>query len=139
MKILLTNRINLLGVFIAVLIYSIIYNLIIDDGVTRSFFQAIIASLIFIILYGIVFWIGFLIIIIFLDLILIVPNLKRLKIKLFLEWVIISIPLIYMALTYERQRGLYFVALTAFFITQFLRQKLLKKISTPIKKEEERL
>lgn len=127
MKVLLTNKINLIGVFIAVLIYRIIYNCIIDDGVTRDFFQAIIAALIFIALYGIIFWFGFLIIISILDLILIVPNQKRLKLKLFIEWIIVSSPLLYFAVIYERQRGLYFVAVISFFITQFLREKLIKK------------
>lgn len=127
MKILLTNKINLIGIFIALLLYSIVYNSLIDDGVTRNLFQAIIAAFIFVCLYGIVFWIGFLVAILILDLILIVPNHKKLKLKLFVEWVIISVPIIYFSLIYERQRVIFVIAVIVFFITQLLREKLIQK------------
>lgn len=128
MKILLTNRINLVGVFIAVLLYNIVYNCLIDDQVSRNFFQAIIAAFILVCLYGIIFWIGFLLAILILDLILIVPNQKKLKLKLFAEWVIISTPIVYFSLIYERQRMMFLIAVIAFFITQLLRERLIKKL-----------
>lgn len=128
MKILLTNRINLIGVFIAVLLYGIGYNCLIDDEVTRNFFQVIIAAFILVCLYGIIFWIGFLLAILILDLILIVPNQKKLKLKLFAEWVIISTPIVYFSLIYERQRMMFLIAVIAFFITQLLRERLIKKL-----------
>lgn len=128
MKILLTNRINFLGVLIVLFIYSILYNSIIDDGVTRNFFQSIFASLILICLYGLVFWIGFLGALIVLDLILIVPNQKKLKLKLFIEWLIISAPFVYWAVIYKEQKWFYVFALTAFLITQSLREKLINKL-----------
>lgn len=128
MKILLTNRLNIIGVFITVFLYTLIYNCVIDDGVTRNLFQSIIAAFLFLFLYGIIFLIAFLIALIFLDLILIIPNQKNLKIKLLLEWFIVSIPFVYLATIYERQRVIYLVAVVTFFITQLLREKLIKRI-----------
>lgn len=128
MKILLTNRINLIGVFIAVLLCGIVHNCLIDDQVSRNLFQAIIAAFILVCLYGIIFWIGFLLAILILDLILIVPDQKKLKLKLFAEWVIISTPIVYFSLIYERQRLMFLIAIIVFFITQLLRERLIKKI-----------
>jgi hypothetical protein len=132
MKILLTNRINLIGVFIALFMYSIMHNCMIDDGVTRIFFQSIFAALISVCLYGMIFWIGFVGVLVALDLILIVPNQKKLKLKLFLEWLIISTPFIYWAVIYKEQRWFYIVAIIAFLIMQSLREKLINKIALEI-------
>ncbi len=94
MKILLTNKVNLLGVFISIFIYSVAYGLI-DPNVSRNIFQSIIASLILICLYGIMFWAGFLISLIILDAVLIIPNPKYLRIKLIAEWLVICCPFVY--------------------------------------------
>ena len=127
MKILKTNWINILGVFISVLLYSIIYNLTVDDGVTRNFFQSIFAAILLVLLYGLMFWIGFILLLIALDLILIVPNQSNLKLKLLLQWIIISGPIIYWAIIYERQRNIYIIAVIGFLITQLIREKLITK------------
>lgn len=127
MKILKTNWINILGVFISVLLYSIIYNLTVDDGVTRNFFQSIFAAILLVLLYGLMFWIGFILLLIVLDLILIVPNQSNLKLKLLLQWIIISGPIIYWAIIYERQRNIYIIAVISFLITQLIREKLITK------------
>lgn len=128
MKILVTNRINIIGVFMTVLIGSIINNYIIDDGVTRNLFQSICSAIILVCLYGLIFWICFLLALVVLDLILIVPNQKNLKLKLLLEWGLISSPLGYSAMLYERQRYIYIVAIITFLITQLLRKKLIEKL-----------
>ena len=127
MKIFLTNRINILGVLLSILIYSIIYNFTVDDGVSRNFFQSVFAAILLVFLYGFMFWIGFIIALVILDAILIIPNQKNLKIKLLIEWAIISAPFIYWAIIYERQRVIYLVAVFAFFITQLLRERLIVK------------
>lgn len=113
--------------FFSVLFYSIIHNLIIDDNITRTFLKSILGALFLLLLYGIIFWIGFILALIIVDLILILPNQNNLKFRLLLEWIIICIPFIYWTIVYERQRNIYIVAIIAFFITQFLRQKLIKK------------
>ncbi|MDQ1859356.1 MULTISPECIES: hypothetical protein [unclassified Chryseobacterium] len=127
MKILRTNWINILGVFIFLLTYSIIFNFTVDDGVTRNFFQSIFAAIFLILLYGIMFWAGFILALIILDLILIVPNQDKLTLKLLFEWAIISIPFIYWAIMYEKQRNIFIVAIIALLITQLLRKKLITK------------
>ncbi|WP_213278553.1 hypothetical protein [Chryseobacterium indologenes] len=127
MKILLTNWINILGVFISLLVYSIIFNFTVDDGVTRNFFQSIFAAIFLLFLYGVMFWAGFILALIILDLILIVPNQDKLILKLLFEWVIISIPFIYWAIIYEKQRNIFMVAIIAFLVTQLLRKKIINK------------
>jgi len=127
MKILKTNWINILGVFISVLFYSIIYNLTVDDGVTRNFFQSIFAAIFLVLLYGLMFWAGYILALIVLDLIMVVPNQNNLKVKLLVEWAIISAPFIYWAIIYERQRNIYIVAVIVFLITQLIREKLITK------------
>jgi hypothetical protein len=126
MKILFTNWVNLLGIFITVFLWSVIYGLI-DPNVSRNLFQSIIASLIGICLYGIMFWAVFLMLLIILDLILIIPNPKHLKVKLIIEWIIISSPLIYGSIIYERQRAVFLIAVITFFITQLIREKYINK------------
>lgn len=117
----------MLGVFIFLLTYSIIFNSTVDDGVTRNFFQSIFAAVFVIFLYGIMFWAGFIIALIILDLILIVPNQDKLTLKLLFEWAIISIPFIYWAIIYEKHRNIFIVAIIAFLLTQLLRKKIIEK------------
>ncbi|REC71461.1 hypothetical protein DRF60_20640 [Chryseobacterium elymi] len=126
MKILYTNWINIVGVFIVLFLFTAIFDSL-DPNVSRSFFQAIIASLIGIFLYGMIFWICFIIALIVFDLFLIVFNQKHLEIKLLLEWIIISAPFVYGAVKYPEQRILYIVAVITFFITQLLRKGLINK------------
>lgn len=126
MKILKTNWINIVGVFTVLFLYTTIYGLM-DSNISRNFFQAIIASLIGICLYGIMFWAGFIIMLIILDCVLIIPNSKNLKIKLLIEWIVISVPFIYWAIKYPEQRTLYIVAVITFLITQLFRERLINK------------
>lgn len=126
MKVLKTNWINIAGVFTVLFLYTTIYGLV-DPNVSRNIFQAIIASLIGLCLYGLMFWAGFLIVITILDSVLIIPNSKNLKIKLMIEWVVISCPFIYWAIIYDDQRWLYIVAIITFLITQLLREKYIAK------------
>jgi hypothetical protein len=126
MKIFYTNWINIVGIFSVLFLYTTIYDLA-DQNVSRNIFQAMTASLISIFLYGLIFWIGFILLLIVLDLILIVPNSKHLKFKLFIECVIISSPFIYWGIEYEKQRVIYLLAIGTFYVTQFLRSKLISE------------
>lgn len=132
MKILKTNWINVVGVFTAVFMYCFISSFIIDDGVSRNIFQAIIASLIGIVLYGVIFWSSFIVLLMIIDILLIIPNQKKLKVKLIIEWLIISLSLILWAIIYKERiwfYGLFAVAIIAFLITQLLREKLINKLA----------
>lgn len=115
-----TNWINLVGVFISVFVYAVILNLI-DGGFSRSLFQSIFAALILVCLYGTMFWIMFIGALIVLDLLLVIRAQKNLKIRLGIQWLIISCPFIYWTLKY--QEWIFLVATTAFLITQFIREK----------------
>jgi uncharacterized integral membrane protein len=118
MKIIKTNWINLIGVFIAVFLYAIVLNLN-DTNVSRNLFQSILPALILIFLYGVMFWVLFIILLVVLDLLFIVKDQNNLTIKLLIEWVIISSPFIYWAIRYRE--GIFVAAITAFLITQFIR------------------
>ncbi|AQW96832.1 hypothetical protein [Elizabethkingia anophelis] len=125
-RILKTNWINIIGVFTVLFLYTTIYELI-EPNVSRNIFQAMIASLIGICLYGIMFWVGFIIMLIILDYVLIIPNPKDLKLKLLIEWIVISSPFVYWAIKYPEQRTLYIIAIITFLVTQLLRDKLINK------------
>ncbi len=71
--------------------------------------------------YGIMFWGLLIIALIILDLILIIPNRKNLKIKVLIEWAIISSPFVYWTLKY--QEWIFAAAIIAFFLTQLVREK----------------
>lgn len=126
LKILATNWINITGIFISVLIYSVIYGYI---NTAQNILQLILGSSILIFLYGVIFWSGFLITILMLDIVIIILNKKNnLKKMLLVEWLIISIPFFYWAIKYKQ--WVFLVAIIAFFITQLLRAKKIEKINT---------
>jgi hypothetical protein len=123
MKIIKTNWINLIGVFIAVFLYAIVLNLN-DTNVSRNLFQSILPALILVCLYGILFWALFIILLVVLDLLFIVKDQTNLTVKLLIEWFIISSPFIYWAVRYRE--GIFIAAIIAFLITQFIRQKRIR-------------
>jgi hypothetical protein len=127
MKILKTNWINVVGVFSVVLIYSIITNLFSNTTSSLNFFQSVIAALILVCLYGVLLWLLFIGSLIILDLLLIIRSQKELKLKLLIEWLIISLPFIYWSIIHERQRWVYLVAVITFLITQLLRERIINK------------
>ncbi|GAA4316365.1 hypothetical protein [Compostibacter hankyongensis] len=126
MKILKTNWVNILIVFVGVYLYAIF-------AVHRyhssfNLFQAFISAGISVCLYGILFWLLFIILLIILDLLLIVKSQKNLRSKLLFEWILISLPFIYWAIKYKE--WIFLVGVLIFLITQFLREKLILQ-STP--------
>ncbi|MBN8721250.1 MAG: hypothetical protein J0H85_17510 [Sediminibacterium magnilacihabitans] len=127
MKIIKTNWINIVGVFIAVFLYAIVLNLI-DENASRNMFQSVFASLILVFGYGIIFW-GLLIVsLIVLDLLLFIRSQNNLKAKLVIEWLIISSPFVYWAIRYKE--WIFVAAIVALLITQLLREKKIQKATS---------
>ncbi|MEO9258054.1 MAG: hypothetical protein ABI207_06705 [Crocinitomicaceae bacterium] len=125
MNIIKTNWINIVGVFVAVLLYGIVLNLT-DVNVPRNSSQAIFAALILVCGFGIMFWGLFILLLIIFDLLLFTINQNNLKIKLLIEWLIISSPFIYGVIRYKA--WIFVGAVIVFLITQLLREKLIKKM-----------
>ncbi|RFM29067.1 hypothetical protein [Deminuibacter soli] len=130
-----TLWINLLGVFVSLLVYSTINNYFIDRTVSRNFFQAIVAAAFLIGLYGILFWMYFILMLLLLDFVLDIKALKKIRYKLFIQWLITSLPVLYWALRYEQQRVFFLIAIVSFFITQILKKYLIKKIASKATRE----
>jgi len=126
MKILLTNWINLLGVFMAVFLYGIVTNILNPNPtVSQNFWQSILAVLFGICLNGILFWLLFLVLLIAFDLLFIVKDQNNLKVKLLIEWLLISLPFIYWVIKYKQ--WIFLVGVIVFLITQLIRQNLIVK------------
>ena len=127
MKILLTNWINFFGVFIAVFLYAIFYN-IYDESATRNFYQSTVAAFILVSLYGMLFWGLYITELILFDLLFIVKDQSKLKKKLIIEWLLISIPFIYWIIFHKQL--IFLVGVIVFLITQLIRQNLIIKFAT---------
>lgn len=129
MKIIVTNWVNILGIFLVMLFYSVIFNQFNND-LNYNIFQSIVAALIVICLYGMMFWGLFVVSLVVLDLLLLVRDQGNLRSKLLLEWAIISSPFVYWSIKYQEWGFL--IAVIAFLISQLLREKLiLKKVMQP--------
>jgi hypothetical protein len=126
MRILLTNWINVVGVFLVVFALSFVLTLT-DTNPPYNIFQSIIAALFLVCGFGMMFWALFIVSLVVLDLIIIVPNRNNLKKRLLIEWLIISSPFTYWAIKYHE--WIFITAIVAFFITQLLRKKRIKKLS----------
>ena len=126
MKIITTNWVNILGVFIVTLFYAVILNYS-DNNLTYNIFQSIVAGLILVCLYWIMFWGMFMISLIVLDMLLIVSDQKKLRTKLLIEWGVISSPFIYWTIKYGE--WIFAVAIITFFMTQLLRERLITKVT----------
>lgn len=126
MKVIKTNWINILGVFISVFVYAIILN-IADENISRNFFQSILAALMLVCLYGVMFWALFIVLLIVFDLLFIVKTQNNFKSRLLIEWLIISSPFIYWTVRYRE--WIFLVAIIAFLITQLLREKSIRTIN----------
>jgi hypothetical protein len=119
MKVIRTNWINLIGVFVITYFY-VIADVLIHSG---TFIQAIVGGLISICLYGMMFWGLFIASLIVIDLLLLIRHQNHLKAKLLIEWLIISSPFIYWTLKYDE--WIFGVAVGAFLLSQLLREKFI--------------
>ena len=123
MKVIKTNWINIVGVFLITFMYVAISACL----HSATFAQAIFGAILSICLYGMMFWALFIILLVVIDLLLIVKNQTSLTLKLLIEWVIISSPFIYWAIRYRE--GIFVAAIIAFLITQFIRRNRIEVIS----------
>lgn len=100
-KILSTNWINVFVIFIAVYISAFINAY---SNKIFTFNQSIFSANYLIFLYGILFWIGFLIVIGLLDILLFSFNRETrfTNYKLAFEWLLISLPFIYWLVKYDQ-------------------------------------
>ena len=124
-KIILSNWINLLTIFVVVYIVGVI-SAIIEDKFT--FGEALFGTIYSIILYGLMFWIGFIACILILDIILFSfnRNSKYTAAKLLAEWTIIIAPFIYWVVRYGE--WIFLVGILAFLLGQYLRKPLILRI-----------
>ena len=125
MKVISTNWINLLGVF-SVTYMSIVVWALIDTDLSYNIFQALLAGLFSVLGYGMMLWGLFIILLSVLDLILIVPNKGNLRVKLLIEWLIISSPFIFWTIKYHE--WIFLVAIVTFLATQLVREKHIMKV-----------
>src|SRR5690606_30492435 len=125
LKIVLTNWLNIVAIFIAVYVAAFISAIIIDKF---TFSEALFGTTYGTLGYGMIFWLGFLILITLLDVILFSFNKQPqyTKYKLGVEWVLISSPLIYWLIRYNE--WIFLVAILAFLVGQFLRKAYIFKI-----------
>lgn len=84
MRVIKTNWVNLLGVFLATFVFSCL-TILIDENLSYNVFQAIIAALFSVFGFGMMFWALFIVLLVVLDLILIIPNKGNLRMKLIIE------------------------------------------------------
>jgi hypothetical protein len=124
MKIILTNWITLFGVFTGVFVFSIGLNLT-QANLSYNIFQAIAAALFLVIGYGMIFWAFLIVSLVVLDIILIVSHKKNLKVRLMIEWLIISSPFICGMIKYHQ--WIFAVGIVSFLIAQLLREKYILK------------
>jgi len=123
-KIFRTNWINLLGIFITTFLYVFLNSYI---NFSATIYQALFGAFLSVCLYGIIFWTGFIIVIAVLDfLFLVKSNNDSIKIRLLIEWGLISIPFFYWAIKYKQ--WIFIIAIITFFITQMFRVKQILKI-----------
>ncbi|MCQ6960292.1 hypothetical protein [Mucilaginibacter aquariorum] len=123
-KIYFTNWINVLGIIIGTYVFLVVTELF-KTGIS-ALPQMLIMAMVAIVLYGGIFFTGFLISMLILDLILMNDNTKHLRLKLIVEWGLISVPFVYWLLEYSE--WIFLVAVIFFFIMQFIREKRILKI-----------
>ena len=123
-KIYFTNWINVLGIAAGTYIFLVISE-VFKTGIS-ALPQMLLMALVAVLLYGGIFFTGFLIAMLLLDLILMNSDTKHLRLKLIAEWVLISAPFTYWLLTYSE--WFFFVAVVFFLIAQFIREKRILKL-----------
>ena len=128
MKIVLTNWINVASIFIAVYVAGFISAIVKDKF---KFNEALFGTTYSILGYGMIFWIGFFILISLLDILLFSFNKQQqyTNYKLIIDWVLISSPFIYWFVKYNQ--WIFLVAIIAFLIGQFFRKPHIFKILLP--------
>ena len=137
LKIFMTNWVNLVGIFLAAYLFTIITeivklfpNKLTSDEILNSLFVGFLGGLFGILGYGLIFWLGFLLAIFLLDMILMSPKRENLRIKLLFEWIAISIPFVYWGIQYTE--WIWFILVLCFLLTQLLREKKIQATLSPM-------
>jgi hypothetical protein len=117
LKIYKTVWINLLVIFLAVYPFLILSELIgSDESLQDTLMIGFIGSFFTIFGFGLIFWLGFLVVVLILDFVLIRRQESNLTLKLLIEWSVISCPLVYWAFKYDT--WVFLVASLALLISQ---------------------
>ena len=124
-RIILTNWVHLLGFYICVECVTV-YEVLIAHGNWDSYIGMLLFSAPFLLLtYGLMFIIGFLLVISILDLILFSLIKQKVLFILFIEWLLIAPTFIYYSFKYQYWLWIWLSA--AFLITQYIRSKKIEK------------
>jgi hypothetical protein len=129
LKIISTNWINMAVIAVATYLWSIINSLFQMNNVSDlpgTLVRGIGGAAILVLFYGAMFFAGFMIIMLFLDIILLRPNTKYLRVKLIIEWVLVSSPVVYWTLIYNE--WIFAIAIAAFGGAQLIREKRIVSI-----------
>ena len=124
-KVALTNRVNLLSIFVLTYVVSVISGVVNNN---LSIGQSLFGSLYSVLGYGMMFWIGFILLITVLDVLLFgfVQRTEYVNAKLIFEWVVISSPFVYWLIKYNQ--WVFLAAIVAFLIGQLIRKPMILKI-----------
>lgn len=124
-KIVLTNRINLFTIFIAVFIAIFIFNMV---NAKFALGEALFGATYLVLGYGIMFWTGFIFCVLVLDIVLFsfYKEPQYTTYKLAIEWFLISLPFIYWIIRYNQ--WIFLAAVLAFLLGQYLRRPHIIKI-----------
>lgn len=128
LKIYKTIWVNVLVIFLAMYAFLIISELIhSNESLQDALMIGFVGSLFTIFGYGLIFWAGFLVATLILDLILIHSPEPNLITKLLIEWGLISCPLVYFAFKYDV--WVFLVAVSALLLSQLCwRRKKINQI-----------
>lgn len=123
-KIYFTNWINVLGIALGTYLFVVISEVFKTGG--SALLQMLIMAMFTIVLYGGICFTAFLIGMLLLDLILMNSNTKYLRLKLIVEWALISAPFTYWLIEYSE--WIFLVSIIFFLIAQFIRERRILKL-----------
>lgn len=124
-RVILTNWVHLLGFYICVEIVMV-YEVLIKHGHWSSYIGMLLFSAPFLLLtYGLMFIIGFLLVISILDLIFFSLIKQKVLLTLFIEWLLIVPTFIYYSFKYQYWLWIWLSA--TFLITQYIRGRRIEK------------
>ncbi len=122
-QIILTNWINIAGVFVAVYFHAAFIYL--TANVQASIVSAMVASLILVLLYGFIFW-GLLILGLMICDLLFVRSGRQLMAGLILEWLVVSSPFVYWFVKYHQ--GIFLTGIIMLLFTQIGRYLMIRRM-----------
>lgn len=119
-----TNWVNIVGIFLVILT-CVFFNALFHSA---TLVQAVFGTFLVVCAYGFMFWGGFMIALVVLDVVLIIWDQRMLRVKLLIEWLLISAPFIYWTVKYNE--WIFAVGIVSFLITQFFREQKIRRIQS---------